>query len=66
MSKTLDKLAERHPDKIEMWYRDSDGYWVELNKGWQLDGCHGVHEDTVADCLSAFKGVDTCDCADCA
>ena len=52
MSKTLDKLAAAHPDKIIGWYHDSDGYWVELKTGWQQWGVHTVHEDSVKDTLA--------------
>ena len=65
MSKTLAALAKKNPDKVRGWYKDSDGYWVDLKRGWQLWECHSVHEWKVRDLLASFKGVEPCDCDDC-
>jgi hypothetical protein len=38
-----------------------DGIWVYLVPGFNFDGVHCVHEDTVAAIKSAFKDVEACD-----
>ena len=40
--KTLDNLKASHPDKIRDWYKDSDGYWINLMPGWQFGEVMGV------------------------
>lgn len=65
MSKQLEKLQSRHPEKIRDWYKDSDGYWIDLQYGWQLQGTHTVHEWNVRDALDMFKAVEPCDCLEC-
>jgi hypothetical protein len=58
MSKTLKRLAEKHPDKIESVDHDSDGYWIYLRDGWLTgEPSHTIHEDTVKDCLIEFRGI---------
>ncbi len=64
-NKTLDTLASRHPNLIEGWYKDSDGYWIDLKAGWTWQGCHSVHEWNVKDALRSFNEVERCDCKDC-
>jgi hypothetical protein len=64
-NKTLDKLAASHGDKIASWYKDSDGYWIDLKYGWQLFGTHTVHELTVKEALASFRGVHPCSCTEC-
>lgn len=65
MSKVLNGLMKRHPDKIHEWYHDSDGYWIDFKSGWSIDQVHGVHEDTVKDSLIQFGRVERCECEDC-
>jgi len=65
---TLDKLKAKHPDKIEGWYKDMDGYWVDLKYGWQdspSSEVHAVHEPTVKEVVEHFKLVCPCDCLYC-
>jgi hypothetical protein len=64
-AKTLSDLMDRHPEKIRGWYKDSDGYWINLKDGWQWQGCHGVHEWNVRDAMASFAQVEPCDCDDC-
>jgi hypothetical protein len=63
--KALDSLQKRNPGKVQDWYQDSDGYWINLKLGWQWFGCHAVHEWTVKDALASFSSVEPCDCPDC-
>jgi hypothetical protein len=68
MSKTLQSLKKRNPDKVDDAYRDSDGYWIELAPGWRRephDLVHMVHEDTVAAVVEAFRRIVPCDCGEC-
>lgn len=64
-AKQLDALKAKYPDKIEGWYRDSDGYWIDLKKGWQWQECHAVHEWNIRDTVMAFWDVKPCTCKDC-
>jgi len=63
--KALEKLAAKNPAIIRDWYRDPDGYWINLHYGWQLWGCHSLHELTVSQALETFKAVEPCDCLEC-
>ena len=64
--KTLDNLKASHPDKIRDWYKDQDGYWINLMPGWQFWDAHCVHEWSVKDALASFKQVRPCECGECA
>lgn len=37
------------------------GYWVYLRPGWNWDGCHCVHEDTVAQVRAEFARIERCE-----
>lgn len=63
--KTIENLIAKHPEKIAGWYKDSDGYWIDLKPGWQWSECHAVHEWNVKDLVESFRQVEPCDCADC-
>lgn len=68
MSRTIQALVARNPDKVEEWYRDQDGYWIELKWGWRRerhDTVHSVHADTVREVVRDFKLVTPCNCDDC-
>ena len=65
MMKTLTELLAKHPEKVRRWYKDSDGYWIDLNYGWQWYGVHGVHEWNVKDAVASFREVTMCDCLEC-
>lgn len=62
---TLDKLKAKHPTKIDSWYKDPDGYWVELKYGWQFFETHGLHGHTVKEVLDDFRAVTPCECLSC-
>ena len=62
MSKVLNDLAEKHPDKIEGIERDDDGWIIYLTDQWvdgsdPLSECHMIFEDTVAECVAAFRSI---------
>ena len=68
MSKTI-LAAIAKTDKViadEFW-RDSDGYWLPLARGFMcaLSDCHTIHELTVKEVLVAIKNIQPCDCAIC-
>ena len=57
--KTLDKLG--NDPRVSNIYRDSDGIWCELARGFQNGsdpGCHAIHEDTA----SAVRSVSIIPC----
>jgi hypothetical protein len=67
MSKTLAAIVARNPDKARGWYRDSDGYWIDLKPGWCFPGpVHACHGTTLKETLSDWRCVEPCDCDDCA
>lgn len=42
-------------------YRDQDGIWITLRKGWEASrtdsGCHVIHEDTIKDLKYQIAGI---------
>ena len=53
-------------DKIESEYRDSDGYWINLKRGWIVRGdAHGIVENTKREAYAKLAEVVPCDCPDC-
>ena len=62
-TRTIAQLKAR--PEVDVVYLDSDGWWADFVDGWQWFGCHGIHEDTVADLLSAFDEVTPCECEWC-
>lgn len=61
----LHKLTRKH---IASEYADSDGYWIDLKKGWKWSGdplgcVHGIHEDTRSTAHS--ECVMPCNCEAC-
>jgi hypothetical protein len=63
MSKTLDALLAKHPDKITSVSDEGrdDGYWLFLKKGWCCGEVHSVHEWNMRDLRAAFRSVARCD-----
>ncbi len=54
--------------KIANEYRDTDGYWIELKRGWRtLDeyALHGIVADTRAEARARARQAVPCDCAGC-
>ena len=65
MSKSMSSLKAKHPDKIRDWYKDSDGYWINLKPGWQFWDAHCVHEWKIRDVFTSFAQVRPCECDEC-
>lgn len=56
----------KQTDLIEEEYRDSDGYWIYLKRGWTIPGdAHGIVENTKRQARASLADVVPCDCADC-
>lgn len=59
--KTLDKVAAK--PFVEEIYRDGDGIWLLLARGYCTDNeCIGLRGDTVADLLSQVSDIRVCPC----
>ena len=62
MSKILNDLAEKHPDKIDSIERDDTGWIINLTDGY-VECCdpfqpsHIIFEDTVSACVTAFRSI---------
>lgn len=48
----------------ETW-KDSDGHWILLKDGYQIDGVHAIHESTEKKALRRLRDVRPCCCIDC-
>jgi hypothetical protein len=51
-------------------FRDSDGYWITLKRGWKngqdpVGTLHQIHEDTKREAYSWLSSALPCDCAEC-
>jgi len=62
MSKILNDLAKKHPDKIDSIERDDTGWIVNLTDAWvecsdPMEASHMIFEDTVAECVAAFRSI---------
>lgn len=44
---------------------DSDGHWILLSPGYQIDDTHAIHEATRAEALARLRDVKECQCHDC-
>lgn len=67
-NKTLNTFMIRHGDKIATWYKDSDGYWIKLQYGWQatpFSEVHTLHEQNIAEVMKTFRNVAPCNCLFC-
>jgi hypothetical protein len=58
--------------RVDMVYKDQDGWWMELKTGWAFDpadppygGCHTISEDTLRELKSHLDLVYPCACACC-
>jgi hypothetical protein len=54
--KTLDKLG--CDKKVLLVYKDDDGIWVELNKGWHFEGCISYRVNTCKEATSDLSRVE--------
>lgn len=57
----------RRDDRIAEMYKDVDGWWIYLKRGWivQDEGTHGIVEDRKRDALDKMSLVVPCECAEC-
>ena len=57
----IDYIPKTKREAIRDAYRDSDGYWICLNEGWEAtrtdSGCRTIHEDTIADLKYQIAGI---------
>jgi hypothetical protein len=54
-------------DLIQEEYRDADGYWIYLKRGYRMvdDPVHGIVENTKREAYRKLSMVVPCDCQDC-
>lgn len=62
MNDTIMKyIPKSKRDAIYDAWRDSDGYWIMLNKGWNADRmdscCRTIHEDYISDLRYQIAGI---------
>jgi hypothetical protein len=62
MSRVLNDLATKHPDKIDSIEREDTGWIINLTDEWSemsdpLQPSHMIFEETVAECVSAFRNI---------
>lgn len=55
--KSLDRMA-RDPRIDEIWHEGEDGYFANLVRGYNWDGCSSIHEYTIADLYRALSCVE--------
>ena len=60
-------IKKKYQDRIEEMYKDEDGWWISLKRGWYWDdpGLHTIHEDTKAEALKMVTYTDKCTCRWC-
>lgn len=46
-------------------WKDSDGYWMLLYTGFQIDGAHAIHESSRTAASARVRDVRPCKCIDC-
>lgn len=62
MSKVLNNLAKKNPDKIDSIERDDAGWIINLTDEWvecsdPSQPSHMIFEDTVAECVAEFRSI---------
>lgn len=57
----FDKVAA-DPRVIEVYSEGSDGYWIDLVRGWNIEGCNAAHGYTVKETLEHFSMIEEGDC----
>ena len=60
-------IPKKYVERVEEYYKDSDGWWIYLNRGWCWDdkGLHTIHEDTQKEALFALRCTEKCNCDYC-
>lgn len=62
------EITTRAPTRKEVSdkeWTDSDGYWILLHAGWQIDGAHAIHESSKREAYKRVADVKRCECPDC-
>lgn len=72
MSKQIQAMINRHPDKFDSWHTEYDGYgescndhlpsyWVYCKEGWIIPDkeCGSIHTKTVKEALALMKTVES-------
>lgn len=51
------KIPHHLKDKVTDYWKDDDGYWVILKKGWHFEDmeCHTAHEWTLKDIRHSMR-----------
>ena len=57
-SKTIAARVKRDP-RLDEYYADSDGHWIDLVRGYNWGGGSIVHELTVKETLEALRDIET-------
>lgn len=68
IARSLTRLAAVHGDKVACVYRDIDGIWLVLQRGWRAgehNYVHQIHEMTAREVIAAFRHIHPCNCDDC-
>jgi hypothetical protein len=65
VSKMLTAIAK--DPRVACAYRDSDGVWIEMKRGWTVDprDAHDIHELTVTAAKARMKDIVVCECDNC-
>lgn len=71
--KTIDRLPQKHLDKIDsISYEGREGgFWIYLGNGYcnsemePWGGMHIIHERTLSECIVQLKHATKCPCEDC-
>mgnify|MGYP003149900177 FL=1 len=73
-SKTLQRFAEKHSDKLdEVYWEEGHGFWFHLKgyhkpSGLRCDEAtcsHTIRKDTVKEILEEFRWISKCNCQIC-
>jgi hypothetical protein len=60
-------IKKKYQSRIDEIYRDSDGWWIYLKRGycWDDKGLHTIHEDTQKEAIECLYYTEKCDCDYC-
>ena len=60
-------IPKKYQERIQEIFRDDDGYWIYLKKGWRKgdDICHTLAEDTQKQLMWELRQTKPCDCEWC-
>ena len=56
----------RYQERVQEEYRDADGYWIYLKRGWVIPGdAHGIVENSKRIARSKVGQAVPCQCKEC-